>query len=95
MEPAIPDGSLCAIRASWTDSYHGKVALLEYHEETGGNRYTIQRYRTSTNPDPDSEGDAAWLHERMTLEPLNPDYLSWDIASAEDVRILGEFLFVV
>jgi hypothetical protein len=41
------------------------------------------------------EGDAAWLHERFTLESLNPDYKSWDVASAGTVRVLGEFLFVV
>jgi len=95
MEPAIPDGSLCAIRADMTGSYDGKIVLIEQYGETGGNRYTIQRYSTSKNPDPDSEGSAAWLHERITLEPTNPDYKSWDVASSVRVRVLGEFLFVV
>jgi SOS-response transcriptional repressor LexA len=95
MEPAIPNGSLCAIRGYQTGSYDGKVALLEYHEKTGGNRYTLQRYGTSANTDPNTEGDADWLHERITLKPLNRKFKSWEIPSAEDVSILGEFLFVV
>jgi SOS-response transcriptional repressor LexA len=95
MEPAIPDGSLCAISGNIAGSYDGKIVLMEQYGDAGGNRYTMQRYLASKNPDPDSEGDAAWLHERITLEPVNPDYKSWDVASAGKVRVLGEFLFVV
>jgi hypothetical protein len=95
MEPAIPDGSLCVIRSNISGSCDGKVVLVEQYGEAGGNRYTIKRYWTSKNPDPDREGDEAWLHERITLESVNPDYKSWDVASAGTVRILGEFFFVV
>jgi len=95
MEPEIPDGSLCAITGNLAGSPHGKVVLVDHYGETGGNRYTIKRYRVSMNADPHMEGDAAWLHERFTLESLNPDYKSWDVASAGTVRVLGEFLFVV
>jgi SOS-response transcriptional repressor LexA len=95
MEPIIPDGCLCAIGANRTGSNEGKVVVLERREETGGNCYTIQQYRTSKNRDPDVKGNAAWLHERITLNPINPAYHSWDVASAERVSVLGEFLFVV
>jgi hypothetical protein len=95
MEPLIPDGSLGAFRGDITGSPDGKVVLVERYGEAGGNRYTIKRYRGSKNPDPDREGDRAWLHERVTLESVNPDYKSWDVASAGKIRILGEFLFVV
>jgi SOS-response transcriptional repressor LexA len=95
MEPEIPDGSLCVIASNLVGSPDGKVVLVEDYGGTGGNRYTIKRYRVSMNADPHTEGDAAWLHERFTLESLNPAYKSWDVASAGSVRVIGEFLFVV
>jgi hypothetical protein len=95
MEPLIPDGSLGAFRGDITGSPDGKVVLVERYGEAGGNRYTITRYSTSMNPDPDRKGDEAWLHERITFESINPDYKSWDVASAGKIRILGEFLFIV
>jgi len=100
MEPLIPDGSLCVFRGELTGSRDlgssdGKVVLVEHYGEAGGNRYTVKRYCTSKNPDPNREGDAAWLHERITLESLNPDYKSFDVPSSATVLVLGEFLFVV
>jgi hypothetical protein len=95
MEPMIPDGCLCAIGANRAGSYDGKVVVLECGDETGGNRYTIQGHRTSTNLGMDSKGDAAWLHERITLDPINIDHKSWDVASVERVSVLGELLFIV
>jgi len=95
MAPEIPDGSLCVINGRPVDSHDGKVVLVEQYGDGEGSRYTIKRYRISKNADPDKEGDAGWLHERMTLESDNPDYQSWDEASARKVRVLGEFLFVV
>jgi hypothetical protein len=95
MEPTIPDGSLCAISGNLAGTPDGKVVLVEDYGEYGGNRYTIKRYRVSMNADPHTDGDEAWLRERFTLESLNPDYKSWDVASAGTVRVLGEFLFVV
>jgi hypothetical protein len=47
------------------------------------------------NPDPNREGDEEWLHERMTLESINPDYAPWEVPSAEKVNVIGEFVFLV
>jgi hypothetical protein len=46
-------------------------------------------------PIPNKEGDQAWLHERITLESINPDYAPWDVASSENVNVIGEFVFTV
>lgn len=95
MEPNIPDGSLCAFRGNVVAPYDGKVVLMEQYGEVGGNRYTIKRYRVSKNPDPNREGDVAWLHERITLESINPDFTSWDVGSAGKVNVIGEFIFAI
>ncbi len=95
MEPDIPDGSLCAFKTKVKGSYEGKVLLLEQYSEAGGNRYTIKLYRASQNPDPHGKGDKSWLHERLTLESINPDYEDWDVPAAENILVLAEFAFVL
>ena len=95
MQPKIPDGSLCAFRSNVSTPYGGKVLLLERYEEVGGNRYTVSQYRVSKNIDPYKEGDREWRHERFTLEPLNPEFPPWDVASDEKVSVIGEFAFLV
>ena len=95
MEPIIPDGSLCAFRSNVSAPYNGKVVLMEHYGEVGGNRYAVKRYRTSMNADPNKEGEQAWLHERITLESINPDYAPWEVASAQKVNVIGEFVFTV
>ncbi len=95
MEPDIRDGSLCAFKTNILGPYEGKVLLLEQYSEAGGNRYTIKLYRTSQSPDPHEKGDKSWLHERLTLESINPDYEAWDVPAAETIHVLAEFAFVL
>jgi hypothetical protein len=95
MEPTIPDASLCVFRSTISGSWEGKVLLLEDYGESGGSRHTVKLCRLSKSVDPNGQGDLAWLHHRMTLESTNPAYEPWDVASAEKIRPLGEFLFVV
>jgi Peptidase S24-like len=95
MEPAIPDGSLCAFTSKISAPFDGKVLLMEEYGEAGGSRYAVKRYRASNNPDPNTRGDRAWLHERITLESLNSSYPPWDIASARKVDVIGEFVFTM
>ena len=95
MAPIIPDGSLCAFRSSVSAPYDGKIVLMEDYGKAGGNRYAVKRYRTSINADPNKEGDRAWLHERITLESINPDYPPWEVASAQKVNVIGEFVFTI
>jgi hypothetical protein len=95
MAPTIPYGSLCAFRSNVAVPYDGKILLMEDYSEAGGNRYAIKRYRTSINADPNKEGDRAWLHERITLESINPDYAPWEVASAQRINVIGEFVFTI
>jgi hypothetical protein len=68
---------------------------MEDYGEVGGNRYAVKRYRSSISADPNREGDQAWLHERITLESINPDYAPWEVESARKVNVIGEFVFTV
>jgi hypothetical protein len=96
MEPKIPDGSLCAFRHKIDGSWDGKTLLIQQYGESGGNRYTVKICQLSDTHEPVRRGDDPdWAHQRVTLKSLNPDYESWDVASNEKIRALGEFLFVV
>ena len=95
MEPLIPDGTLCAFRSRVSAPYEGKIVLVEDYSKVGGNRYSVKRYRASTQGDPVKEDDPAWLHERITLESINPEYRPMEIESERKVNVIGEFLFVV
>jgi phage repressor protein C with HTH and peptisase S24 domain len=95
MEPVIPDGTLCAFRSRVTAPYEGKIVLIEDYSKAGGNRYSVKRYHASTRPDPVKENDPAWLHERVTLESINPDYRPLEIPAARKINVIGEFAFIV
>jgi hypothetical protein len=95
MEPDIPNGSLCAFRSRVSLPYEGKTVLLEDYSKTGGNRYFVKRYHASKQTDPNKEGDPGWLHERITLESINPEYRPVEIPSARKVNVIGEFAFIV
>lgn len=95
MEPLIPDGSLCVFQHGLRDPWNGKVQLVEQYGESGGSRYTVKLCRISRNADPTQPGDKSWLHQRVTLDSINPAYESWDVAADSRIRPLGEFLFVV
>jgi phage repressor protein C with HTH and peptisase S24 domain len=95
MTPMIPDGSLCAFRSNVSTPYNGKILLIEDYGDVGGNRYAVKRYRTSVHADRNKEGDGAWLHERITLESINPAEAPWEVPSAKKINVIGEFVFTV
>jgi len=94
-EPTIPDGSLCVFKGSVSPPYEGKVVLIEDLDETGHNRYSVKKYHTSKNVDPNTRRGWAWLHERVSLDSINPDYLPKDLPSAQNINVIGEFVLVV
>ena len=91
MEPRIPDGSLCIFRGGVAGSRQGRLVLVE--DRGGANhRYTVKRYASTKAQRP----DGTWQHERIRLEPLNPEYGAFDLDPQEDrFRILAEFVQVL
>jgi SOS-response transcriptional repressor LexA len=88
MEPRIPDGSLCVFRTGVTGARQGRLVLVERLGRTEDS-YTVKRYTSTKNQRP----DGTWEHERIRLEPLNPDFEAWDLDPEEDrFRIVAEFV---
>ena len=88
MEPRIPDGSLCVFRRGVTGSRQGRLVLVEYLGGGANDRYTVKRYRSEKT----QSREGSWSHERITLEPLNPDFEAWSLDPEEErFRILAEF----
>ena len=91
MEPRIPDGSLNLFRFHPVGSRQGKILLIQRFgalDETA--RYTVKRY-TSKKVE---TGEDEWRHERIRLEPLNPEFEAWDVGP-QDFAVVAEWLRVI
>jgi SOS-response transcriptional repressor LexA len=97
MEPLIPDGSLCVFRKGVTGSRQGRLVLVEALDSGAGDRYTVKRYRSEkVQTDSGDSESSEWSHQRITLEPLNPEFEAWDLDPEEArYRILAEFVQVL
>jgi phage repressor protein C with HTH and peptisase S24 domain len=92
MEPRIPDGSLCVFRQGVTGSRQGRLVLVERLGGGANDRYTVKRYASEKG----QREDGTWSHERITLEPLNPEFEAWTLDPEEErFRIVAEFVRVV
>jgi SOS-response transcriptional repressor LexA len=95
MEPLIPDGALCLFRAPVEGSRDGKVVLVQLagaEDPEGGGRYTVKRYRSEKVA---AEADT-WRHERIRLDPVNPDFEPLEIRPDEEgVAVIAEFVRVL
>ena len=67
--------------------------LVEALGRGSNDRYTIKRYRSEKAQD--SEG--SWSHQRIRLEPLNPEFEAWDLdpEDEESLRVIAEFVRVL
>jgi len=91
MEPRIPDGSLNLFRLHPAGSRQNKILLIQRFgvlEDTA--RFTVKKY-TSRKV---SVGEDEWRHERIRLEPLNPEFDAWDV-EPEDFAVVAEWLRVI
>ncbi len=90
MEPRIPDGSLNIFRGPVVGSRQGKIVLAELigvHE-----RFTVKRYTSRKSSTGHSAGEDEWQHERIKLEPLNPEYEAFDLAPDQVKYIVAEWI---
>ncbi len=100
MEPRIPDGSLNLFRLHPAGSRQGKILLIQRFgvlDETA--RFTVKRYTSRKRPIGGESGggefdDQQWEHERIRLEPLNPDFEPWDV-EPRDFAVVAEWLRVL
>jgi SOS-response transcriptional repressor LexA len=91
MEPRIPDGSLNLFRFHPQGSRQGKIVLVKRRgvlDET--DRYTVKRYTSTKRQTSEDE----WVHEQITLHPLNPEYQAWDVEE-QDFEVVAEWLRVI
>jgi len=99
MEPLIPDGSLNLFRLHPAGSRQNKILLIQRSgvlDETA--RYTVKRYTSRKvfrggEPNGDA-GDVQWEHQRIRLEPLNPEFEAWDVGP-QDFAVVAEWLRVL
>ncbi len=92
MEPRIPDGALCVFRRGVTGSRQGRLVLIEYLGGGANDRYTVKRYRSEKA----QKAGESWSHQRITLEPLNPEFEAWSLDPEEErFRIIAEFVGVL
>ena len=84
MEPKIHDGDLCVMRARPQGSRIGMIVLAQHREtsdpETGG-AYSIKKYTSEKSFDE----DGSWHHEKITLQPLNPDYEPVEMGEGDSI----------
>jgi hypothetical protein len=91
MEPRIPDGSLNLFRLNPAGSRQGKILLIERFGITGESaRYTVKRYTSVKRQLSEDE----WEHERIRLEPLNPEFEPWDV-EPQDFAVVAEWIRVI
>ena len=87
MEPRIPDGSLNLFRFHPAGFRQGNIPLIERRaalDETA--RYTVKCYTSTKVYD---EAGEQWRHERIRLEPLNPEFEPWEV-EPNDFAVVAE-----
>jgi SOS-response transcriptional repressor LexA len=92
MEPRIPAESLCVFRggSALGGSRSGRLVLVMNYGEPVENRLTIKRYTSKKR-----RTEEGWEHERITLEPLNPEYEAWNLDEHARLAVIGEFVAVL
>ena len=66
--------------------------LVEYLGGGTNDRYTVKRYFSEKR----QGADGTWSHDLIRLEPLNPEFDSWELNPEEDkFRVIAEFVEVL
>ena len=96
MEPDIPDSFWCLFRAPVEGTRQGKTVLVQLRDTTDpetGQSYTVKRYKSEKAQE---EGDL-WRHEKITLEPSNPDFEPIVLTGADEgeLQVIAELVEVL
>ena len=95
MEPAIPDCAYCLFAAPVEGTRQGKTVLVQMRDaadpETGAS-YTVKRYASEKAGDADP-----WRHEKITLNPVNPDFDPIILTGVEagEIQVVAEVVEVL
>jgi phage repressor protein C with HTH and peptisase S24 domain len=98
MEPKIPDGAICLFLGgeALAGTRQGRIVLVALRDsvdpETGG-RLTVKLYHSEKV----FASDGGFIHARITLKPLNPDYAPIVIEQAgeDELFVRGEFVCLI
>ena len=96
MEPAIPDSSWCLFRAPVEGTRQGKTVLVQLRDTTDpetGQSFTVKRYKSEKA----QEESDLWRHEKIALEPNNPDFEPIVLTGADEgeLQVIAELLEVL
>ena len=95
MQPLIEDGSWCVFRELGAGSRQGRRVLLQQLGSSDSSaEFTIKRYTSVKRYTAEDE----WHHERIRLEPLNPEFEAFDLEPDEfnrNYRVIAEFVQVL
>jgi type III restriction enzyme len=96
MEPSVHDGEYLVFRANPQGTRQGKIVLVQYRgpadPDTGG-AFTVKRYKSEKT----SDSDGSWRHDRITLQPLNPEFKPIVLTpeSESDVTVVAEWITTI
>ena len=95
MDPTMRNGAWCLFRVPVESTLQGKIVLIQLRDATDpetGQRYTVKRYKSQKA----IQGDS-WRHEKITLEPVNPDFEPIVLTSADDgvLQVIAELVEVL
>ena len=95
MDPAIADGAWCLFRSPVEGTRQSKTVLVQLRDATDpdtGQRYTVKRYKSEKA----KKGDS-WRHEKITLEPVNPDFEPIVLTGADEdeLQVVAELVEVL
>ena len=95
LQPHRPRTPWCLFRAPVEGTRQGKTVLVQLRDATDletGQRYTVKPYKSEKA----QEGDS-WRHEKITLEPLNPDFEPIVLTGADEgeLRVIAELVDVL
>ncbi len=96
MEPKINDGDICIFRrgSALAGTRNGRIMLVKHRDindaDTHG-RFTVKRYESERVYDENGTPQ----HVKITLHPLNPDYVPiiiTGIGEEDEFQVIGEFV---